>query len=224
MAYKKKSKMSTKILFFIVGGILIAGAGYFFGKNSSQSLKDSHTVGSFVSEKTDSLIANKNDVKISNSDVVKEWEGLSNSDLYDYASQENIYLAPDFRVVLREAVDLTGDDLAEGVFEGNGGNSGVAFILVKGIDGESFVAKQKDREGVVYPAQLLSVGRSMVQETYELLPFENGFYTASLSFDDALGEFICIADGVNAYSWNSYIQLFEWNSELTLEYSGDVCR
>src|SRR3989344_21306 len=48
----------------------------------------------------------------------------------------------------------------------------------------------------------------MVQERYELLPNEHGFYTASLSYNEATDKFKCNTNGVSAYSWNSSTKLF----------------
>lgn len=122
-----------------------------------------------------------------------------------------------------ESIDLTGDGVVEGVFTGNGGNSGLAMILIRNSDGTITAARYKTREGVINPVSLLSVGRVMVQEKYELLPIHHGFYTASLSNDGESGNFVCNINGVNAYAWNSTTKLFEWNQSLTTTYTAQVC-
>jgi hypothetical protein len=85
------------------------------------------------------------------------------------------------------------------------------------------VAKQKNKDGSITPVALVSVGRVMVQEGYELVPTENGFYTASMSYNEQSDKFKCNPNGVHAYKWNTTTKLFEWNQAMTTKYTTQVC-
>ncbi len=203
------------ILSFIAGIVVVGIVGYVLGKSNSPTVNNYYT---------DTQTSHENQSSLSNSAVVAEWQSLPETDLLATASAENIYLDPESGVGLQETLDLTGDGIDEAIFEGNGGNNGMAFIMTKDTTGANVVAQQKNKDGGIYPVQLLSVGRVMVQETFKLLPGEHGFYTASLSYDESAGKFICNTDGVNAYSWNTPTDLFEWSQALTTKYAAEVCK
>ena len=179
------------ILIIVLGVLAVSGVSYFAGKRSApkNEVSDNSNYLPPVDQNYNPPTTNNNppisQPSISNTTVVAEWKSLSSSNLFAISSKENIYLVPDFGVTLGETIDLTGDGLDEGIFGGNGGNNELSFIMVKGSDGKNFVAKQKNKDGTIYPVRLGSVGRVMVQERYELLPNEHGFYTASLSYNEA---------------------------------------
>lgn len=161
--------------------------------------------------------------QVSNSDVRQGWQAISSSVLLNLATAQGIGLESGSAVELSEMIDITGDGLDEGIFTGNGGNSGMAFIMTRDSNGNNVIAKQKDRNGTIGPVQLLSVGRAQVSESYKLLPSIKGYYTVSKSNDGESGNFECNVNGLNAYSWNSSTKLFEWNSSLTVTYTVEVC-
>ncbi len=150
------------------------------------------------------------------------WQSVSSSSAYTLATNSGVYLSPGSSASLSQSVDLNGDGIDEGVFSGDGGNSGITFILIRDVNGQSVVAKQKNKDGTINAVNLLSVGRVMVSEGYKILPLEKGFYTVSKSNDGESG-FVCNADGLNAYSWNSATKLFEWNQNMTTRYTAEVC-
>ncbi len=161
--------------------------------------------------------------QVSNSDVRQGWQAISSSVLLNLATAQGIGLESGSAVQLSEMIDITGDGLDEGIFTGNGGNSGMTFIMTRDSNGNNIIAKQKDRNGTIGPVQLLSVGRVMVSESYKLLPSIKGYYTVSKSNDGESGNFECNVNGLNAYSWNSSTKLFEWNSGYTTTYTAEVC-
>ncbi len=150
------------------------------------------------------------------------WQSVSSSSAYTLATNSGVYLSPGSSVSLSQSVDLNGDGIDEGVFSGDGGNSGITFILIRDANGQNVVAKQKNKDGTINAVNLLSVGRVMVSEGYKLLPLEKGFYTVSKSNDGESG-FVCKSDGLNAYSWNTSTKLFEWNQSMTTRYTSEVC-
>lgn len=164
-----------------------------------------------------------NQSKLSNATVVAEWKSLTSNELLAIANEEDMYLEKDFGVKLSETIDLTGDGIDEGIFTGNGGNNGASFIMIKGNDGKSFVAKQKNKDGTINQVYLVEIGRVMFSEGFELVPNEYGFYTISKINNEESGNFSCKPNGVNAYSWNTSIKMFEWNQVMTTKYTTQVC-
>lgn len=163
--------------------------------------------------------------KITNTSVGDQWRAMSSVDLLTISSKENLGLSA---ITLTQTVDLTGDGIDEGIFTGNGGNSGVTFFLIKN-DTTISVARQKNKDGSIHPVALEYVGRAMVSENFKLLPSEKGFYTVSLSFDEDAdssdsSHFKCNTNSVQAYQWNSSTKLFEWNQALTTKYTAEVCK
>lgn len=161
--------------------------------------------------------------QVSNSDVRQGWQAISSSVLLNLATAQGIGLESGSAVQLSEMIDITGDGLDEGIFTGNGGNSGMTFIMTRDSSGNNVIAKQKDRNGMIGPVQLLSVGRAMVSESYKIVASIKGYYTVSKSNDGESGNFECNVNGLNAYSWNSSTKLFEWNSGYTTTYTAEVC-
>src|SRR3990167_7163080 len=206
------------ILIIVLGVLAVSGVSYFAGKRSAPKNEVSDN-----SNYLPPVDQNYNPPTTNNNPPISQ-PSISSTNLFAISSKENIYLVPDFGVTLGETIDLTGDGLDEGIFGGNGGNNELSFIMVKGSDGKNFVAKQKNKDGTIYPVRLGSVGRVMVQERYELLPNEHGFYTASLSYNEATDKFKCNTNGVSAYSWNSSTKLFEWNQVLTAKYTAQICK
>ncbi len=214
------------IIFLIVLGVGIVGAGaYYVGVN-----KNAQKQGEFLKIEDSSVV--KEDLKesvevknsVSNSDVIKEWKSFKTDELQKIALAENIFLEKESGIGLSETVDLTGDGLDEAIFVGNGGNNNLGFIMTKNSDGTNSVLKNKEREGMIYPVLLLSVGRVRVNEQYKLLPAEHGFYTSSMSYDEKADKFTCNQNGVNAYSWSIKTKIFEWNKTLTDKYTKEVCK
>lgn len=150
------------------------------------------------------------------------WQSVSSSSAYTLATNAGIYLSSGSSVQLSQSVDLNGDGIDEGVFVGDGGNSGATFILMKDADGQNFFARQKNKDGTISVIQLLSIGRARVSESFKLVPEEKGFYTISKTNDNDTG-FSCSVNGVNAYSWNASTKLFEWNQSMTARYTAEVC-
>ncbi len=208
------------ILSCILGMALVGVIGYLIGQRASYVppayFTDTNTAEPEVTSPSDTALLNDS--------AIAKWQSLSTAELLAQASLENIYLEPNSDINLSETFDLTGDGISEGIFEGNGGNNGITFILMKNAQGATSLAQQKNKDGSIYPVQLLSVGRVMVQETFKLLPSEHGFYTASLSNSNATGIFTCNTNGVNAYVWNETTHLFEWNQALTAKYTAEVCK
>lgn len=162
--------------------------------------------------------------KLSNATVRAEWQSHSSEYLFGVATNEGLYLEPGSGVSLSQMVDLTGNGIDEGIFTGNGGNNGASFIMIKGDDGKSYVAKQKEKDGTIGPVYLVSIGRVMVSESFELLPSEQGYYTVSKSnTNETTGEFTCNTNGVKAYKWNVSTKMFEWNQSMTTKYTAKVC-
>lgn len=167
---------------------------------------------------------NNSQPKLSNTTVRAEWQSHSSDYLLGVATNAGLYLEPGSGVSLSQMVDLTGNGIDEGVFTGNGGNNGASFIMIMGDDGKSYVAKQKEKDGSINPVYLVSVGRVMVSEGYELLPNEQGFYTVSKVNNEESGNFTCKQEGVKAYKWNASSKLFVWNQAMTDKYNTEVCR
>lgn len=161
--------------------------------------------------------------KLTNASVRAEWQSHSSEYLLGVAAKEGLGFESDFGLSLSEMTDLTGDGIDEGVFTGNGGNNGASFIMVKGSDGKSFVAKQKEKDGTIGPVYLVSIGRVMVSESFELLPSEQGFYTVSKVNEEESGKFSCKQEGVKGYKWNASTKLFEWNQTMVNKYNIEVC-
>lgn len=146
-------------------------------------------------------------------------QSINTNTAYQLATSAGIYLEPDFGVSLVQSVDLTNDGIPECIFSGNGGNNGITFILRNNV-----VVNQKNQNNTIGPVQLLSVGRVMVSEGYELLPQHNGYYTISKSLSDEMtGSYVCNQNGVHVYTWNNITNLFEWNQSLTTSYTGSLC-
>jgi hypothetical protein len=146
-------------------------------------------------------------------------QSINTNTAYQLATNADIYLEPDFGVSFVQAIDLTNDGVPECIFSGNGGNNGMAFILRNNV-----VMNQKNQNNTIAPVQLLSVGRVMVSEEYELLPQHNGYYTISKSLsDETSGSFACNQNGVKVYTWNNLTNLFEWNQALTTSYTTSLC-
>ncbi len=155
--------------------------------------------------------------------VNPDWQSISSSSTYNLATTAGVSLSPGSSVSLSQSLDLTGDGIDEGVFSGDGGNSGMSFIVMKDLNGQNVLAKQKNKNGSISVVQLLSVGRAMVSESFKLIPEHNGFYTISKSNDSEGMGFNCNTDGVNVYSWNNSTKLFEWNQSLSLVYTEQEC-
>lgn len=221
---ENKSKLNTVLLIIII--ILLAGGlVYFFFSNSKQ--KEPYLLNDVNIEKKE----NKNNQSPINNNDNFDWNTLSETDLFNIVLKETKikYLVPESGFRLSEIIDLTGDGQKEAVVTGDGGNNDISFILFRNEDGSIFVAKRKDKDGNTDFASLLSVGRVAFQEKYVLLPEMNGYYTTSLVIDDSKDNsvssyFKCNTNGVRAYTWNSNLELFEWNQELTTKYTLQVCK
>ncbi len=158
--------------------------------------------------------------------TIFDWKSLSSSDVFKIASKiPDLQFYPEVPIELSAVADLTGDGIPEGVFTGDGGNNGLSIILSKTNEsGTITLLQQKDQYGTVGPVTLLSVGRAMINEGYQLLPEEHGFYTVSRSYDPDGDYFICNESGVNAYIWNSSTKLFEWNKSYSEKYTSEACK
>ena len=158
------------------------------------------------------------------------WNNLSKNKLEEIMSErKDVYFEKDPGLTLSQEMDLTGDSINEAIIEGNGGNNGVSFILIKNTDNEIEIANQKNKDGSISTVSLISIGRAMTSEGYELIPGKNGFYTISLELDEqadnpSLSSFKCHSDGLAFYSWNQQTKLFEWNKILTTEYTTKFCK
>jgi hypothetical protein len=157
-----------------------------------------------------------------------DWKSLSKEEIFKIIDGK-VAIEPMPGISLSQSVDLTGDNINEGIFVGNGGNNDTSTILIRNNNGVISVAQQKNKDGKVYPVQLVSVGRVMVNESFKILPSDYGYYTLSLSFDDTVdnsesSHFKCTDDSLNAYKWNSTTNLFEYNASLTIKYKALVCK
>lgn len=214
--------MKNTLIAILVFGILIIG--YLFIKEKTRPTDYTNV----WPETVPAMQTNNNGSKpkLTNSAVREEWQSHSSEYLLGVATNAGLYLEPGSGVSLSQMVDLTGNGIDEAIFTGNGGNNGASFIMIKGDDGKSYVAKQKYKDGTIGPVQLTAIGRVMVSEGYKLLPNENGFYTVSksnVSTDGETSNFKCNVNGVNAYKWNASTKMFEWNQSMTTKYTAEVC-
>jgi len=224
--------MKNILIGVLVIGILILG--YLFIKQKDKPADPS--ISFDFSEQTNSSPTSTNQnpptVPIGNSPATSNpqtppptnpnWQSVTSSSAYTLATNAEIYLSSGSAVQLSQSVDLTGDGIDEGVFTGDGGNSGMTFILMKDVNGQNVLAKQKNKDGTISVIQLLGVGRVRVSESFKFVPEERGYYTISKS-NDGESDFVCNPDGVNAYSWNTSTKLFEWNQSMTTKYTAEVC-
>lgn len=224
--------MKNNILVLIlVAGLLVLGFLYMKEKSTPDSFDNNFTntgagIDNTTSNTTPGTPTNSNPSSPTgtNNPTVSNtnWESFSTPSAYSLATNGGVYLSGP-NVSLSQSVDLTGDGVQEGVFVGDGGNSGVTFILIKDSNGQNVLARQKNRDGSITPVNLVSVGRVMVSESFKLIPQQNGFYTVSKSNANQDGYFVCNADGVNAYVWSNTTSLFEWNQSLTYTYTSQEC-
>lgn len=219
--------MKNNILILaLVAGLLALGFLYMKEKSEPEVL-DNNVVETNTGNQNNSIGSSNNSPVTSNPVIPistnPNWSSVSSLSAYTLATSDGIYLSSASGVRLSESVDLNGDGIDEGVFSGDGGNSGVTFILMKDDDGQSVAAKQKNKDGTISSVNLSSVGRAMFSESFKLIPEQKGFYTVSKSNDGQGGNFECDLNSVNAYSWNASTKLFEWNQSLTAKYINQEC-
>lgn len=210
----KNNNQFTNILLIILIVIVLV-IGFFIIKKPKNN-----------NELVDSKINDSVDVaKVDNTKFDPKWDRLSKKEMVDIVSREkDAYFEVELGLNFSEEMDLTGDGINEAIIEGNGGNNGVSFILIKDTENNIKVAKQKSKNGAIDTVSLLSVGRAMLSEEYEFAPSENGFYTISKYFDEKTESFKCNNEGVSFYRWNPQTKLFEWDSVLTKKYTTEVCK
>ena len=175
-------------------------------------------------------VNNNNNTNLENINFDPKWDKLSKKEFEEIISErKDIYFEKEFGLDLSEEVDLTGDGINEAIVEGNGGNNGVSFILIKNNNNQIDVANQKNKDGSISTVSLISIGRVMVSEGYEIVPSEKGFYTISLEIDESKdnsisSNFKCREDAVAFYLWNPKTKLFEWDKPLTSKYTTQICK
>lgn len=179
---------------------------------STQQSSQQQTLSSFAQERNEKI---------------DQWSGLTGTQLLALAAKENIWLEPESGIGQGKLIDLNGDGTEEAVYTGNGGNNDMSFILMKDKNGVISFAKQKNKDGSIGTLALLHIGRVMVQEKYELLPKEYGFYRASLIYDESKSivahKDIYNCNSLNGYVWNPTTKLFQWNAALTAKYTKQIC-
>lgn len=204
MNQDKNSKLNTILLIILI--ILVALLFLYVMSLGKEEKKTNYTTEQDSSVKSDTSF---------------DWKTLSQKDILSLIPIETF--VPESGIGLTKTVDLTGDGINEAVFTGNGGNNNLSIIIMRNSDNTFSVANEKNKNGSINPVELYEIGRVMVQEKFELLPSEHGFYTISLSYDQNTEKFECKENGVNAYIWNDMTKLFEWNQSLTLKYEKIAC-
>lgn len=125
-------------------------------------------------------------------------------------------------IFIAETLDLTGDSVPEGISlrESYPYNYN---IFLKNSDNSIQTAKQKDKDGRIHIVSLTGFARGPIEEGYEFLPEEHGYYVTYLNGEDTGGILICNTDSVQTYTWNSKTKLFEYNDKLTQKYHSKFC-
>jgi hypothetical protein len=211
---KNNNKLTNILLIILIVIVLIVGFFIIKKPQNNNDLIDSKI--------DDSLDISKAD----DTNFDPKWDRLSKNEMVDIVSGEkDAYFETELGLNFSEEMDLTGDGIPEAIIEGNGGNNGVSFILIKNDKNDISIAKQKNKDGTISTISLLSVGRAMVSEGFELAPNDKGFYTVSKYYDEKIEKFKCNPDnGLSFYSWNTQTNLFEWDSVLTKKYTTEVCK
>lgn len=156
------------------------------------------------------------------------WESLPIEKVWEIIKKErDVYFWEDFGIKLYRSVDLTGDGISEGIYQGDGGNNDAVVVLMRDSDGTINVAKYKLKDtDIIEPVYLVAYGKASASEEYDFLPEEKAFYTVmkytDLNRDDV--QYICNNNSVNAYQWNLKTNLFEWNATLTAKYTAIECK
>lgn len=159
---------------------------------------------------------------------ISNWNSFPGDEVWALLDENKLVFERDSGVKISQQVDLTGDGISEAIVEGNGGNNGFATILIANSNGVE-VAKVKNKNGIISPVYVYSVGRVAVNESYKFIPNENGFYTVSKTLDERAdnsdsSHFMCATGAVSAYQWNPKTNLFEYNSALTAKYTASECK
>lgn len=224
---------TTNILLGILIIVLVA-VGITIAVNQRQNPSTKGIVNDFpvIDNRNNTIepVKNNSNQQVSTTSTPRtfNWSTLPGDETWYLIDQAGIYFEKDFGVHFSQSVDLTGDGIPEGIFDGNGGNNTAATILISNSDGVS-VAKAKNKNGTISPVYVYSVGRVAVNENYKFIPNENGFYMVSKSLDENAdnsdsSHFICASGAVSAYQWNPKTSLFEWNSALTAKYTTIECK
>ncbi len=158
--------------------------------------------------------------QIDNTTVDTMWKELSKEDLIKFGKNAGVYSdnysmdVPHFK----EAIDLTGDGINEGVLEIEGPDSASYIILIQNENGTISIAQVKSESGTIAP---IIFGAWIAGPEYKLLPKENGFYV--ISYSDPFSNIVVTCTGLLAYKWNAQTRLFEFNQTLTTKYKAEDC-
>lgn len=120
-------------------------------------------------------------------------------------------------VSIVKQLDLTGDGQSEVLVNtGMGGAYTESFAILQLLKGEWVVAEFTNQTGDVHPAVSLLEGASVRNgEAFEVMPERGAFFTAHYEIGASESAVTLDACSGEAFVWNDYSDLFEYNSQLS---------